>query len=371
MTYYSISLLAFCTINKSMIGYLFAQTAAPTNVQPTPRADYTQEDGQEYNCEDPSLWSNNSLSPQKGHDFKNCNVKWALKNSNDAAVLSQLTLQKLDKKITDAKKNNDTAILQQFINDGICDPSHRMNDCYEHIKRRVVSHTLQNRENMLLNNRLISEVTDDGKDGLQGKNQKSKMLTERMDELRQEKKAPVQNPCAKNPFIPCIVSYGDIAKKSPQSLSQDQSTKALVDGSYQTSAVQSTVMKSPTGTRDVEIQSVGQPDKALRSLIDYKLESKSAQNTFSKQEYAQDLKLQKAAQEKKLTDEINQKSDIQQDPVGAHWSALNEALDELVALRRRTQTADELVSFIIRIEDDPNSKKLSTDGIIRDTILNL
>jgi hypothetical protein len=342
-------------------GFALAQTSTDSNIA---------EDSVEYLCSDESLWNSNSIIKQKGHDFRNCNAKWGLKNANDANVLIELYLQRLEKRISDAKKNNDSSTLDQFKRDGLCQQNHSMEQCYNHIKRRVVSHTLQVRENLLSNNRLLTEIADEDGSAVKGANAKSKMLLERVDELRQTKTPQSsKRPCAENPFVPCIVRFGEVQEKAAQPTELDQASKHLVDGTYSVSAVTMGNLKSAGQSKTVEIEDTNRDDSNLKKLIDTRLSSKT-QTAFSKQEYARDLEEQKKSYERTLSRQLAGKSDVRQDPVGVHWTAFNDALDQLTQLRQQSTSPDELVSFLIGIEEDPQSKKLTTDGIIRNRLLN-
>ncbi len=330
---------------------------------------------QQYKCIDPSLWDNSqgSINAYKGHNYIQCNQEWALRNANEANLMVQSYLLEIETKIETAKRNNDTATLDQLKRDKVCDQSASMDDCYNSIKRRVVSHTVQIRDNTLKNNRLLVEIDD--KTSAMPQTQKSKRLIELVNEQRRQTPQANQQarPCAENPFIPCVVSFGNQGSRGnqpPPAGPVDEASSRLVAGNINISQTSSATLSSGSRTESVEVENQARQDNGLRAGIQQRLNDQSAGNIYSASAYQRDIAAQEARQRADQAALGAQTSTLVQNS-GSSWSAFNTALDGLIAQRTAAQTADEVVNFYLRVENsvdqsasNPSRQVLTTDGVI-------
>ncbi len=325
-----------------------------------PAADQAQ---REFNCSDPSLWDN----PQalgKNFDYRNCNTMWGLKSANDANVLMERYLLTLEKKLIDAKKNSDTGVLDQFKRQGLCDQSASMDQCHDSVRRRVMSHTLKVRDNILESNRLMTELDEGQAPQAAGVNPPQKSILDSIDEDRKAKTTGKSRSCEENPFIPCIVQYGKSGSIADPSRSKlDTATDALVKGQFEVSAVRQGTLRDRSGQKSIEISDPDRENEGLRKLVDRRLGDSSNSNIYERADYAKDLVDEKKRVDANAKDE-KAKGTFLRDTTDVNWDAFNAVMDELSKRRAQAQTDGELVNFYLRVEDN----SVGADGKRRQTL---
>jgi hypothetical protein len=264
----------------------------------------------------------------------------------------------------DAKKSGDTTVLDQFKRQGFCDQNYSMDQCHDSVRRRVMSHTLRVRDNILETNRLMTELDDGQVEKTTGANPAQKSIIESIDEDRKATTPGKSRSCQENPFIPCIVQYGKsgyVAAKGYQRV--DTATESLVKGDFEVAAVKRGMLREGTGERSLEISDPSRENEGLRKLVERRLGDSSTGNIYERSDYAKDLRDEKARIEAKDAEEKAKRS-YTRDTDDVNWDAFNTVMDDLARRRAESRSAGALLSFYLQVEEAPRG----SDGRRPDTL---